>query len=180
MDFYSRAFLLLNDIFYLVTLIAETNMIENQENWIREQLEILEKKSAGLIEPHLKNNGVDFIKNAIQLMPEKINNSIDWQEFQLVTSKLISEFPTGKENDNESKKKYQQNLSAYKQLLMKKYKVVPQGYYMLVWMPLGIGIGLPFGLIFKNIALGIPIGIGLGLAIGAYFDLKAKNENRQI
>lgn len=155
-------------------------MIENQENWTKEQLQVLNEKSVGLVEPHLKNNGVAFIKNAIHLMPQKINSPLDWEEFQLATVKLINEFPIVEKTGREGQKAYQVSLSAYKQLLMKKYQVVPQGYYMLLWMPLGIAIGLPFGLIFKNIALGIPIGLGLGLAIGAFLDLKAKKENRQL
>lgn len=155
-------------------------MIENKEHWSKEQLQLLNEKAAGLVEPHLKNNGVEFIKNAIQLIPQKINNPIDWQEFQLATAKLIEEFPSENKMDKFAQKAYQVHLSTYKQLLLKKYQVVPQGYYMLVWMPLGIAIGLPFGLIFKNIALGIPIGIGLGLAIGGFLDLKAKRENRQL
>lgn len=156
------------------------DMMEDQENWSKEQLQLLNEKSAGLMEPHLKNNGVDLIRKAIQLMAQRINNPIDWEEFKLATAKLINEFPLGDEADKAAQKAYQVHLSVYKQSLLKKYNLVPQGYYMLVWMPLGIGIGLPFGLIFKNIALGIPIGIGLGLAIGAILDLKAKRENRQL
>jgi len=154
--------------------------MENKEIWIKEQLEQLHHKAAGLVEPHLKNYGVDFMKNAIQIMPQKINQELDWGEFKLATNKLINEFPTSDKADKESQKIYQKNLSAYKQLLMKKYNMVPKGYYLTVWMPLGIGIGLPFGLVFKNIALGIPIGIGIGLAIGSGLDNKAKKENRQL
>lgn len=154
--------------------------MENQETWSNEQLQHLKEKTTGLVEPHLKNYGIDFIKNAIQLMPQKINNEFDWEEFKLATNKLINELPAGDKADKEGQKAYQKSLAAYKQLLMKKYNMVPQGYYMMVWMPLGIAIGMPFGLIFKNIALGIPIGIGLGLAIGAVLDRKAKKENRQL
>lgn len=155
-------------------------MKEAQENWSKEQIQLLSEKSAGLIEPQLKNYGVDLIKNAIQLVAKRVSNPIEWEEFQSATIKLINDFPVGERADQAVQKTYQISLSAYKQLLLKKYQLVPQGYYMLVWMPLGIAIGLPFGLIFKNIALGIPIGIGLGLAIGAFMDLKAKKENRQL
>jgi len=154
--------------------------MENIETWINEQLELVNQKAAVLVEPHLKNYGVDFIKNAIQIMPQKINQELDWEEFKLATNKLINELPISDNIDKEIQKSYQKSLSAYKQLLMKKYNMVPKGYYLTVWMPLGIGIGLPFGLMFKNIALGIPIGIGIGLAIGSGLDNKAKKENRQL
>lgn len=154
--------------------------MENQETWTNESLQQLNEKAAVLVEPHLKNYGVDFIKNAIQIMPQKINQELDWEEFKQATHKLINALPTSDKADKESQKIYQKSLSAYKQLLMKKYNMVPKGYYLTVWMPLGIGIGLPFGLMFKNIALGIPIGIGIGLAIGSGLDNKAKKENRQL
>jgi len=154
--------------------------MENQETWTNESLQQLNEKAAVLVEPHLKNYGVDFIKNAIQIMPQKINQELDWEEFKQATHKLINALPTSDKADKESQKIYQKSLAAYKELLMKKYNMVAKGYYLTVWMPLGIGIGLPFGLMFKNIALGIPIGIGIGLAIGSGLDNKAKKENRQL
>lgn len=155
-------------------------MIENKEIWIEEQLQILQIKAANLKEPYLKNNGFEVIKGALGLMPTKINNHPDWEEFKGLTSKLIEDFPLIDKPEKEQQKAYQLTLSTYKQFLLKKYQVVPKGYYVLVWMPLGIGIGLPFGLLFKNIALGIPIGLGIGLAIGSVMDNKAKKENRQL
>ncbi|PST83879.1 glycine zipper family protein [Pedobacter yulinensis] len=47
---------------------------------------------------------------------------------------------------------------------------------MTVWMPLGIAMGLPFGVVFKNIALGLPIGMATGSAIAGFLNARAKSQ----
>lgn len=36
-----------------------------------------------------------------------------------------------------------------------------------IWIPIGVGFGIPLGLVFHNLALGIALGASLGIAIGA-------------
>jgi hypothetical protein len=153
--------------------------MENEQEWIAQQKLLLDEKAQGLTAPHQTLMGVDFIKGALGLMPEKIQNPADWEAFKVETAKLISKFPAAGAQ-KQAKKEYQKDLSLYKHYLMKKYKVVTKGYYLGVWMPLGISIGLPFGLLFNNLALGIPIGIAIGAAIGSYLNAAARKENRII
>ncbi len=68
--------------------------------------------------------------------------------------------------------------------LQKSHKLVTKGYYANTYMALGIGLGLPFGVVFAQslgqmayIGIGLPIGIGIGLAIGSNLDTKAKNDS---
>lgn len=155
-------------------------MMENVQQWTDEQSSLLEQKAERLNAPHRKLMGIDFIKGALRLMPEKIQDSIDWEEFKLNTAKLISELPPDYGRRDPMVKAYQKNLSLYKHYLTNKYNVVAKGHYIGIWLPLGISIGLPFGLIFKNLALGIPIGLSIGATIGSYLNAKAQKENRVI
>ena len=43
-----------------------------------------------------------------------------------------------------------------------------------MWLALGAGIGVTFGIIFDNLAIGISIGAALGLVFGAALSLKNK------
>ncbi len=59
----------------------------------------------------------------------------------------------------------------------KVHKIVPQNYYMGVFMPLGLTFGMLIGLGFlENMVYGFTLGISFGLAIGAGLDAKSKKE----
>jgi hypothetical protein len=47
--------------------------------------------------------------------------------------------------------------------LQKEHKLIAEGYYLAIFMSIGLSMGVAFGLtIFDNIGLGIPIGIVSG------------------
>ena len=142
------------------------------------QKEILEQKSAALSESVKKSYGYSYLQNAIQKVPGRISNEDELIDFQQKTEKLIFAFPSSEQVDKSIRKEFSALLSSYKAMLLKKYKMVSKGYYLTIWMPLGIAIGMPWGLLFKNIALGLPLGIGVGMAIGGGLDKKAENEGR--
>ncbi|WP_226669747.1 hypothetical protein [Metabacillus litoralis] len=65
--------------------------------------------------------------------------------------------------------------------LQKNHKLLPEGYYLSVFISVGISIGVMFGLtIFDNIALGLPIGMCIGIAIGSGLDADAKKNGKTI
>lgn len=74
------------------------------------------------------------------------------------------------------------------QLLEKHMKVVPQRYYMMQWMAIGMAafglpIGVAFGTALDNMAfIGVGFGMGLpiGMAVGSAMDRKAEKEGRQL
>ena len=73
-------------------------------------------------------------------------------------------------------------------LIEKEHKLVPQNYYINIWMPIGMAsfglpIGVAFGLSLGNLAflgIGLPIGLVIGLAVGTELDKRAYKENRQL
>ena len=51
---------------------------------------------------------------------------------------------------------------------------LPEMMFMPAFLCIGSGIGMVFGLIFSNIALGMCLGAGIGLSIGAIIDNSIK------
>ncbi|TDQ11782.1 hypothetical protein [Pedobacter metabolipauper] len=154
--------------------------MQNKETWAVEQLAILENKTSALTEKERKALGADFIAGALQKVPVKINNQTELEIFQSETAQLISQIPLLNTTGRISDPVFSKLLSAYKASIRKKYKLVAKGYYMIMWMPLGVAISLSWGVALGNIALGIPLGIGIGMAIGAGLDRKAEKEGRVI
>ncbi|TPE42726.1 hypothetical protein [Pontibacter mangrovi] len=81
----------------------------------------------------------------------------------------------------------EQTTGAILKLVEKELKLVPQKHYLKQWMPIGIGLGLPFGAAYASLldnmglfGIGIPIGMGIGIAIGTHLDNKAATEGRQL
>lgn len=65
--------------------------------------------------------------------------------------------------------------------LQKNHKLLPDGYYLSLFISVGMSIGVMFGLtIFDNIALGLPIGMCMGIAIGSGLDADAKKNGKTI
>ncbi|WP_027963000.1 hypothetical protein [Halalkalibacillus halophilus] len=78
-------------------------------------------------------------------------------------------------------KLHKQKVNEFTSHLTNQHNLVTEGYYLSIYMAIGTGIGLPFGLLlFDNIALGLPIGIGIGVAIGAGLDADAKEKGKVI
>lgn len=146
--------------------------------WQTEARQALADKTAELTDQQRKRYQIAFIESAILKLPDQISNEQQLSEFKKDTKELISCLPTPADEQRLSAKNYTGKLSTYKGMLMKKYKIVPNGYYMAVWMPLGVAIGMSIGLAMKNIALGLSLGLGLGLAIGAGINLKAQKEGK--
>lgn len=146
--------------------------------WQAEVRQALANKTAELTDQQRKSYQISFIESAILKVPDQIGNAQQLSEFKKDTEELISCLPTQADQQRLLAKNYTGKLSAYKGMLMKKYKIVPNGYYMAVWMPIGVAIGISIGLAMKNLALGLSLGLGLGLAIGAIFNLNAQKEGR--
>jgi hypothetical protein len=138
----------------------------------------LKNKVGELTEQQWKTYKIDFIMRAMLKVPEHIQSEKDLMEFEKDTEELISSLPNKADQQKLSHQNYSRKLSAYKGMLMKKYKIVPNGYYSTVWMPLGLAIGVSVGVAMGNLALGISLGLAIGLAIGAGINLKAQKEGK--
>lgn len=151
-------------------------MLKDQA-WQIQTLELLKLAAEKLSEPELKTYGIEMIRSAIEKAPNFIKDGEDLQNFRLHTLSLIGLIPKT-QIDKAQVTAYKKAFSTYKGLLLSKYELIPNGYYIAVWMPLGIAIGTSFGVALKNIGLGISLGVAIGVAIGAGLNAKAEKEGR--
>lgn len=78
-------------------------------------------------------------------------------------------------------KEYRKTIGEITTHLQKGHGLVPEGYYLSIYIPFGMSIGLVFGLIiFDNLALGLPIGMAIGIAIGSVIDADHKKKGKTI
>jgi F0F1-type ATP synthase assembly protein I len=82
--------------------------------------------------------------------------------------------------DKERQKSYFKSMDKIANHLQKQHKLVNAGYYMIIGIVIGSGIGVALGAAMDHVAFGIPIGVGIGLAIGAALDAKAMKEGRTL
>jgi hypothetical protein len=80
--------------------------------------------------------------------------------------------------DKSARKAYRKQLDAITKHLQKEHKLVSKGYYVGIWIVIGIAIASGIGTALKNPAIGSGAGIAIGLAIGTYLDRKAEREGR--
>jgi len=90
--------------------------------------------------------------------------------------------------DNKLRKLFKEKQTKIVRVVEKEVKIVPQKYYMTLWLAIGmsafgIPLGTLLGLSLKNMGLlgiGLPIGMVIGIAIGTNMDKKAQQEGRQL
>jgi len=74
-------------------------------------------------------------------------------------------------------KQHKQKIDNISDHLQKAHKLVTSGYYLSIYMTMGMSLGVVFGLlIFDNIAIWLPLGFGVGIAIGAAIDADAEKK----
>ncbi len=74
-------------------------------------------------------------------------------------------------------KHHRQLVDTISSHLQKQHKLVARGYYLALYMCIGISIGSALGLVvFENLALGLPLGMCMGIAIGTGMDEDAKKK----
>lgn len=91
-------------------------------------------------------------------------------------------------NQNNFNKSIKKTYDKVVQTLVKEEKMVPAGYYKMLWMSLGMAaFGIPMGVAFSAsldnyafIGIGLPIGMVIGMAVGAKKDEDAKKKGLQL
>ncbi|WP_129717447.1 hypothetical protein [Pedobacter sp. SYP-B3415] len=146
------------------------------EQWISEQRTLLKLKAETLAVAEQKKYGYRFVSNSLEFVAiGKALQGAELDEFKASAANVIAAFPAAGA-DAASRKTYHSALSTYKGMLLKRHKIVPEGYYLAIWMPLGIAIGLPYGILFKNLAIGVALGPAIGLMIGGFLNANAKKK----
>jgi hypothetical protein len=146
-------------------------------DWIETQIQNLDSKTKGYTEKEKTKIGYSYIKSALYIVPEKITDDTNLQEFKAKIEYLIDSLPIKKDGSKVEYGTYSSALSSFKNEIKKKYNIVSKGTYINQGV-LGMPVGLLLGLMFDNIVFGLLIGLTIGLIIGSVLENKAKKENR--
>lgn len=102
-----------------------------------------------------------------------------FEDFQAKTMTLIASLPSHDANAD-SGNQFRKQLSVYKRYIASTFGLVPDGYYFLRYMPLGMTLGLVIGVYFKNFSIGLSLGMVIGVSIGSYFEMRARKAGRTL
>ncbi len=92
---------------------------------------------------------------------------------------LIASLPSHDANAA-SGTQFRKQLSVYKKYIASNFGLVPDGYYFLRYMTLGMMLGLLIGAYFKNLSIGLSLGTVIGVSIGSYFETRARKAGRTL
>jgi signal recognition particle GTPase len=126
----------------------------------------------------VKKLDLDLLERIIKRL---ISFSVECEECKKILGELesyINEIKNKQGNfEKDDYKQYNDKIQLIIAHLQKSHKLITEGYYLSVFMCLGLSIGLLFGLtIFDNIGIGMPIGMALGVAVGASVDADTKKK----
>lgn len=155
-------------------------MEENSYQWQESMITQLEEKIAGF--PNQKKAFIqdDLLKKVINKVPSKIKSETDFLDFQKKIEGILSDLPKDRSFKLRDIGKYRNRVQALKMYLKKKYQLVTKGYYMAIFLPVGMCIGMSFGLALGNAGFGFVFGMPMGVLIGVALERKAKKEGRLI
>jgi len=146
-------------------------------NWTEKQIEKLDSKTKDYTEKEKTKIGYSYIKSALYIVPEKITDDTDLQEFKTKIENLIDSLPIENNSGKVEYDSYLLALKSFKKEVRQKYNVISKGTYINQGV-LGMPVGSLLGLLFDHLVFGLLIGLTGGLIIGSVLESKAKKENR--
>ncbi|AXG71169.1 hypothetical protein KORDIASMS9_03424 [Kordia sp. SMS9] len=150
-------------------------------NWKIATIRTLEDKTAMLDASLQKKVEVDYFKRLLEKMATHAASQEALSTFQTQMDAYVEAIPSQADfKDKDIRRNFIKKKAKIKNTAVTKHKLVNKGFYMSIWMPLGLAIGMPWGIAFGNIALGLPFGLAFGLAIGSWLDSKAAKEGRVV
>ncbi len=155
-------------------------MEENSLSWQESMINQLEKKVEGFPDNKKAFINDDLLKKVICKVPSKIKSEIEFVAFQEKIEGILDDMPKDKGFRLRDISQYTNRVQALKMYLKKKYQLVTKRYYISIFLPIGMCLGMPFGLLVDNLAMGPSFGLIVGLLIGTALDRKAEKEGKVI
>ncbi len=154
------------------------NEHDNLKNARLQRLSYLKENSDSRLAKRLKLEKLERIMNRIISYSEKCQNCHDsLLELEKILNHPIDQLAG---SDPALYKVYHLFLKKLTSHLQKQHQLVPEDYYVGLWMSLGMAIGVSLGVVFDDLAIGIGLGMCVGVAIGASQDANAKKAGRVI
>jgi len=163
------------------TIQIKSAMGTTYTDWKNATLRTLDEKTASFDESLHKKVETAYFKRLLEKMATHAASSEALDAFKAEMDAYVASIPNkvGFE-DKETRRNFLKKKAKIKSAAITKHKLVNKGFYVSLWIPIGMALGMPWGVAFGNIALGLPIGLAFGLAIGAWLDGKAVKEGRVV
>ena len=124
---------------------------------------------------------LELFERCVKRIFEFSDSCTECESFVYETNKILKKLEN---SPGEIKKplleEHRLNLRKIINHLQKEHKLVRDGQFFELYMPTGIALGLPFGLLIGNLALGFSFGLIIGTALGTAQDANAKKKGQLI
>jgi hypothetical protein len=154
-------------------------MQSDRASWSEHIRAEIAERTASYTAEEKKRFKLNYFPNAMdKALP--VLSEADFGTFRDLVTGAAAALPEKKALKQKEFARYISFITKAEHLLKDNYKLTSKGAIPIFWMPLGVGIGLPFGAAFGNIAYGIPFGMAIGVLVGQYLEKKAIAEGRVI
>lgn len=154
-------------------------MNEEYAYWRIKQSSILDRKSSALDMPKRKAYSIEFIQRSLTVFGHRVGTD-NLDLFISSTSELISKIPDNRSTDKDQLFAYYKALAIHKDEVRSHYKLVPKGYYLSIFLPASIALGILAALFWNPFWLYIATIPVSGISIGVLLDLNACRKNMVI
>ena len=155
-------------------------MEKESNQWQNHMIASIEEKTADIPGNKKAFLDGDLLKRLINKVPALVKSESELEAFQNRIEGILEDMPENSGFKLREIQPYRNRINSLKMYLKGKYQLVTKGYYVSIFLPIGIALGMPFGVLLDNIALGQAFGLPVGLMIGALLDARAKKEGRII
>lgn len=124
---------------------------------------------------------LDFFEKCVNRIVEFSDDCAECENFVYETDKIVRKIENSPDEiEKPLLEQHKLNLRKIVNHLQREHKLVREGQFFELYMPTGLALGLPFGLLMGNLALGLSFGLIIGTAIGAAQDANAKKKGQLI
>lgn len=144
-------------------------------SWAHETTAAINALTAHYSTTQLQNLKVNELLTILQLLPNHVQTQEELAYHQKAYAGFVEFYRI---QEKRTAKAYSlERWEPYKQRLQEMHGLVGKHHHLWLWIPIGMAMGLPFGVAMGNIALGLPLGMSIGLAIGSGLNADARKKN---
>ncbi|GAA0292339.1 putative membrane protein YccC [Gracilibacillus halotolerans] len=153
----------------------DNESVSKLKNRLKELKKSVDKKTAAKLELDTWDSIINKINS---FAPECEECSRHIRELDDYLAGLLSKIDGPEMVDYKQHKGKTDSLRTH---LSKQHEIKTNGYYLSIFMCIGMAVGLLFGMAaFDNAALGLAFGVGIGVAVGAGLDEDARKKGRAL
>ncbi len=149
-----------------------------REIWVEKALAEIANKTLAFSPREKLSTKIRYLEKVLEKIPTMELSDEDWEEFTNKSDKVLAKLPQKVDGQTLICRDYLKALSDFRNYVRQNFKLVPRGFYLRIFLVLGIILGLVFGALSGQIAIGALLGIGLGLIIGSFLDKKSTSQNK--